>query len=549
MGKQNLYEHSLRVPLIFAGPGIPAGQRHGQLVWHADTSATLLDVAGVDPDPASEGRSLLPILRGDTHWERRTFGAGYRTTQRMMRDERYKLIRYFPSGEAGSGTLQAESPPTPGSRTEQLFDLAADPWETVNLACVPELQAVRDRLAEALVSAGRPRSATRSSTAALEPLHGPALGRAPRRTGRTAGVSEWHSGIGAPMPVRATPRSQGEPMSRVWPPHPMLPRRLFLAAAGMALATRAEAAGRPAISLGLVQFGTVQWIAEMIRRHRLDTAHGFTLDAQPLASPGAGRVAIMGGALDVVVLDWLFVAVQRAKGAGLCFAPFSSATGGVVAPAGSNIRTLADLAGKRLGVAGGPVDKSWLILRAAARKEAGLDLATAARVSYAAPPLLGAQLEQGKLDAVLTYWTFVAKLEAAGHRQAISVADSAAMLGLPRQLGLVGFVFREGWARAPGSAIEGFLAAAAEASAILASGSSDDWQAVRPLMDAADDRLFAALRTRFAEGVGALPDAATQERNARALFAILKEIGGTRATGGLEEVPAGLFWQSGSGAG
>ncbi len=338
-------------------------------------------------------------------------------------------------------------------------------------------------------------------------------------------------------------------MSRVRPPHPMLPRRLFLAAAGMALATRAEAAGRPAISLGLVQFGTVQWIAEMIRRHRLDAAHGFTLDAQPLASPGAGRVAIMGGALDVVVLDWLFVAVQRAKGAGLCFAPFSSATGGVVVPAGSSIRTLADLAGKRVGVAGGPVDKSWLILRAAARKEAGLDLATAARVSYAAPPLLGAQLEQGKLDAVLTYWSFVARLEAAGHRQAISVADCAAMLGLPRQLGLVGFVFRESWARAPGSGIEGFLAAAAEASAILAAGSSDDWQAVRPLMDAADDRLFATLRRRFAEGVGAIPDAATQERNARALFAILKEIGGTQATGGLEEVPAGLFWQSGSGAG
>jgi arylsulfatase A-like enzyme len=149
MGKQSLYEHSLRVPLILSGPGIPAGRRHGQLVWHADTCATLLDQAGLDPDPASEGRSLLPVLRGDGPWERRTLAAGYRATQRMMRDERYKLIRYFQS-EAGSGPLQAESPPTPGSRTEQLFDLAVDPWETVNLACVPELRAVRDRLAEAL---------------------------------------------------------------------------------------------------------------------------------------------------------------------------------------------------------------------------------------------------------------------------------------------------------------------------------------------------------------------------------------------------------------
>ncbi len=151
MGKQNLYEHSLHVPLILAGPDIPAGQRHGQLVWHADTSTTLLDIAGVEPDPASEGRSLLPILQGNPQWERRMFAAGYRATQRMMRDERYKLIRYFPTTEAGTGVLEAESPATPGSRTEQLFDLDADPWETVNLACVPELQAVRDRLAEALV--------------------------------------------------------------------------------------------------------------------------------------------------------------------------------------------------------------------------------------------------------------------------------------------------------------------------------------------------------------------------------------------------------------
>ncbi len=176
MGKQNLYEHSLRVPLIFAGPGIPAGQRHGQLVWHADTSATLLDAAGVDPDPASEGRSLLPILRGDTHWERRTFGAGYRTTQRMMRDERYKLIRYFPSGEAGSGD------PAGG--------IAADARITHRAALRPRCRSLGDRepgLRSGAAGGARPagRSALRLAGRGRRPVPRPLL--LSRSMGRRSG--------------------------------------------------------------------------------------------------------------------------------------------------------------------------------------------------------------------------------------------------------------------------------------------------------------------------------------------------------------------------
>jgi len=211
----------------------------------------------------------------------------------------------------------------------------------------------------------------------------------------------------------------------------------------------------------------------------------------------------------------------------------------------SPLRGLADLAGARLGVAGGPVDKSWLVVQAAARGAENLDLARTAAVVYGAPPLLNAKLLQGELDAVLTFWNFAARLEAAGCRELVSVAECAHRLGLPDHLSLIGFVFHEDWARQRPAAIDGLLAAVAAAEARLVS-SPDEWQPIRPLMEAPDDALFASLRRRFIDGVAHL-DAPAQEQAAQRLFEILVRTGGSRATSGMERLPEGIFWPSGHG--
>lgn len=212
----------------------------------------------------------------------------------------------------------------------------------------------------------------------------------------------------------------------------------------MAAALRsARAAALPALRLGVLQFGTVQWVAEVIRRHALDQAHGFALEPVRLAGPEAGRVALMAQSADIVLSNVFFAATQRAAGTPLCIAPFSSASGAVMVRPEQPLHGLADLAGRRLGVAGGPLDKSWLLVQAAGA-HAGLDLAAAATLSYAAPPLLNAKLLQGELEAVLTFWNFAARLEAVGCRQLVSVADCARRLGLPDQLALTGFVFHQG---------------------------------------------------------------------------------------------------------
>jgi NitT/TauT family transport system substrate-binding protein len=318
----------------------------------------------------------------------------------------------------------------------------------------------------------------------------------------------------------------------------------MLAAATAYLGLRpARAAPPPEVRLGILQFGTIQWVADVIRRHALDSKHGFTLNTVTLANTDAGRISLMAGASDVVASDWPFVAVQRAAGTKLCFAPFSSSSGGVMTGAQSPIRTLADLRGRKLGVVGGPVDKSWLIVQAAGHATQGIDLAAAADVVYGAPPLLGAKLRQGELDAVLTYWNFAAELEAAGFRQAVSVAECTTALGISPQISLVGFVFHEDWATANRPMIDGFLAAVTDAERLLTE-SDAEWLTLRPLMNADNDALFIRLRNRFRQGT-AHEDAAGQAKAAERMFAVLHEAGGSRATGGIDTLPPGIFWPAG----
>jgi NitT/TauT family transport system substrate-binding protein len=319
-------------------------------------------------------------------------------------------------------------------------------------------------------------------------------------------------------------------------------RRLVLAggAAAWSAGLPAWADAEPKVRLGILQFGTVQWVGDIIRRHGLDMTNGFALSAVTLANTDAGRVALMAGAADVVVSDWMFVAGQRAAGTKLCFAPFSSSTGGVMVAGGSPVQSLGDLAHRKLGVAGGPADKSWLIVRAAAKGASGLDLAEAADVVYGAPPLLNAKLLQGELDAVLTYWNFAARLEAAECRQVVSVDDCARGLGLPASMCLVGFVFHEDWARQNAAAINGFLASVAAADDLLA-GSDTAWQEIRPLMNAPDEPLFRRFRQRFVEGI-THPSAEAQERAAAQLFEVLRRTGGAQGTDGLQSLPPGIFW-------
>jgi arylsulfatase A-like enzyme len=135
LGKQNMYEHSIRVPLLIAGPGVPAGQTRDTLVYLSDLFPTICDFAGIATPVTVEGKSLLPAIR-ENQQIRDSIFAAYRDFQRCVKTDRWKLILYHVKGE----------------ETVQLFDLQADPMERNDLARQPEHAATIAELREELVT-------------------------------------------------------------------------------------------------------------------------------------------------------------------------------------------------------------------------------------------------------------------------------------------------------------------------------------------------------------------------------------------------------------
>ncbi|MCC2684672.1 MAG: Choline-sulfatase [Paenibacillaceae bacterium] len=139
MGKQNMYDHSVRIPFILRGGGLPADRRIDALIQQIDIYPTLCELAGLTAPEAVDGISAASLIRGETDRHRDTVGAVYKDVQRMISDGRWKLIRYTHSAKRGVGT-----------DVEQLFDTLADPWETCNLAGLSAYRELKQQLSDRL---------------------------------------------------------------------------------------------------------------------------------------------------------------------------------------------------------------------------------------------------------------------------------------------------------------------------------------------------------------------------------------------------------------
>jgi NitT/TauT family transport system substrate-binding protein len=317
--------------------------------------------------------------------------------------------------------------------------------------------------------------------------------------------------------------------------------RLVAIVAAMIVATDASAADR--IRLAVQRTGTLAWELDIIRTHGLDRKFNLDIQRMELASTEAGKIALKGGAVDLMLSDWLWVARERSLGDKLVFYPSSSTLGAVMVPAQSTIKSITDLKGRRLAVAGGPLDKSWLLLQALALRS-GLDLRKQATLVYGAPPLLTQKALQGEQDATLTFWNFSAELESKGFTRAVAVEDVMRELGAKAPVAIVGYTFDGGWATRNQGPVDRFLEAVREAKDILAA-SPAEWERLAPRIGVNDPQALAIYRQRYGQGIWRRP-AAEELADARALYRVLAEVGGTQLVGAARELDDGTFYRPGN---
>lgn len=322
----------------------------------------------------------------------------------------------------------------------------------------------------------------------------------------------------------------------------MTTRRALLVTAMAGLFARpafAQSTPLPGLRIGTLKFGTLNWLLETIRAEGLAARENVPIESVDFAGGQATTVALQAGDIDLIVSDWLWAMRRRNDGEPLRFAPFSNALGALMVAPDGPVKTLADLKGRKLGVAGGALDKSWLLLRAYGRKEFGADLAEIAEPVYGAAPLVSEQLALGRVDAVLTFWPFAARLDARGFKRLLDMKQAMAGLGIAPAPPLVGYVWRNAIMSEKGASIAAFLRAAAAANRVLAT-SDAAWERIRPLMQAADDAEFVKLRDYYRAGIpGSFGEA--ERQSCAALFEVLAQLGGAELVGANPNFDRALF--------
>ncbi len=314
--------------------------------------------------------------------------------------------------------------------------------------------------------------------------------------------------------------------------------------AGLAFATSIVSAASAADRIRIVaqRTGTLAWELDVIKTRGLDKAADLDIQVVELASTEAGRIALASGSADMIVSDWLWVSRERSLGSNMVFYPYSSTLGCVMAPATSEIADTADLRGKKLAIAGGPLDKNWLMLQAVARR-ANLDLKKEAKVVFGAPPLLSEKALQGENEATLTFWNFCADLEGKGMKRVIDMEAIEKQLGASGPVAMLGYAFDGGWAAKNRSAVARFLKTAAAAKEILAKSESE-WQRLAPRIGVSDKTGLEIYRKRYSEGIPRRR-VADEESDSRALYGVLAELGGQNLVGTAKELDKGTFYDPG----
>lgn len=299
-------------------------------------------------------------------------------------------------------------------------------------------------------------------------------------------------------------------------------------------------AEKTTIRLGILPFGTVNWELTALQNAGLADNNDFNLEIKHIANPQAGKIALQAGAVDMIVSDWIWVSRMRSSGADYTFYPYSNTSGALVVAKNSRIKKLADLKGTVLGIAGGELDKNWLLLQALALQQDHLDLNLVLEKVFAAPPLLNQQLLLGRIDAIMNYWHYAARLEAEGFKQLLDGKQILAELGIKVSVPSLGYVFRKSWGQEHKTAVNLFLQASRQSKNLLCH-SDAAWQQIIPLTKAENKNTQQILRQHYCAGI-ITSWGETEKQAAQKIYHLLRKLSKQRLTGPAETIEKGTFW-------
>ena len=297
------------------------------------------------------------------------------------------------------------------------------------------------------------------------------------------------------------------------------------------------------IRLGVLAYGTVNWELNALEQQGLLETEKYQLKITRMANPQAGKVALLSGSVDMIVADWVWVSRQRSTGKDYTFYPYSNTIGALVLAKNSQIKSLQDLAGKKLAIAGGELDKNSLLLGAVMQKQGLTGVLNSTEKIYGAPALLAHQLKQERVDALLTYWHYAARLEAAGYPVLMTGADLLQQLEVKEKVPSIGYVFSGAWAKQHKEAVLKFLEYTQQMKNKLCTN-DNTWQGLQKLTRAATEQESRLLRQRYC--AGRVTSWGEKEQTAAELvYQNLKKMSQQRLTGNAEQIEQGTFWRKG----
>lgn len=295
------------------------------------------------------------------------------------------------------------------------------------------------------------------------------------------------------------------------------------------------------VRVGVLQYGTLNWEMDVIEQLKLADERELTIERVLLGSPQALLVALQGGKVDMIINDWLWVARQKEAGRNYYFYPYSTAAGVLVARPDANIHSLADLRGKRIGIAGGTANKNYVLYRAFLNARTGIDLPADTTLKFAAPPMLNALIEQGQLDAVINFWHYAAQLNAKGMTTLTTMSSVLDSLNIKGDIPVIGWVFSQHWADNNQATLQAFLSTSASARKRM---KHDDtlWQRIPSFTSKFSGDVRPYLITAYRDGIADVLEKDDRYQLQSLFLHLRANQDGNALTGTLTDLPDDIFW-------